>query len=102
MTANMSPKKIPMPSQAPEIRAHNFDEVALGYGEGAAIEEAMRCLHCKNMPCVTGCPVNVQIPEFIGKIKDTVFPSFCHTITARLQTHSYQRKMPPTKTVKST
>ena len=68
--ANMSLKKNPMPSQSPEVRARNFDEVALGYSEKEAIDEALRCLNCKNMPCVTGCPVNIRIPEFISKIKE--------------------------------
>ena len=67
--ANMSNKKNPMPTQPPEIRAHNFSEVALGYTEETAIDEALRCLNCKNMPCVSGCPVNIHIPEFIDKIK---------------------------------
>ena len=70
---NMDPKKNPMPTQAPEVRAHNFSEVALGYSEETAIQEALRCLNCKNMPCVTGCPVNIHIPEFIAKIKDGDF-----------------------------
>lgn len=73
MAANMNPKKNPMPSQAPEVRAHNFKEVALGYDETAALDEAMRCLNCKNHPCVTGCPVNVHIPEFISRIKEGDF-----------------------------
>lgn len=62
-----------MPSQEPEVRAHNFKEVALGYTEETALDEAMRCLNCKNMPCVTGCPVNIHIPEFIAKIKEGDF-----------------------------
>lgn len=66
----MSLVKNPMPSQAPEVRAHNFDEVALGYTEQIALDEAARCLNCKNMPCVSGCPVNVHIPEFIKKITE--------------------------------
>jgi len=69
----MSPKKLPMPSQDPSVRAHNFNEVALGYTEEMAIEEAQRCLNCKNMPCVSGCPVNVHIPEFIARIKEGDF-----------------------------
>ncbi len=73
MAANMNPKKNPMPSQKPDVRAHNFEEVALGYDEATALDEAMRCLNCKNMPCVSGCPVNIHIPEFIGKIKDGDF-----------------------------
>ena len=66
--ANMSPKKNEMPVQAPEIRCRNFDEVALGYSEETAIDEAKRCLNCKNMPCVEGCPVKIHIPEFIAKV----------------------------------
>ncbi len=71
--ANMAPNKNPMPTQAPEVRAHNFDEVALGYSEATALDEAMRCLNCKNHPCVTGCPVNIHIPEFIAKIQEGDF-----------------------------
>ena len=70
---NMSLTKNPMPSQDPKVRARNFDEVALGYSEEIALDEAQRCLHCKNMPCVEGCPVNVHIPEFIDKIKEGDF-----------------------------
>ena len=71
--ANMSPNKNPMPAQEPKVRARNFDEVTYGYSEAAAIDEALRCLSCKNMPCVGGCPVNIRIPEFIGKIKECDF-----------------------------
>ena len=71
--ANMSPKRNPMPTQDPKVRARNFNEVATGYTEEMAIDEAMRCLNCKNMPCVSGCPVNIHIPEFIGKIKEGDF-----------------------------
>ena len=63
------PKKNPMPNQAPEVRAHNFQEVALGYTAEIAVDEANRCLNCKNQPCVSGCPVNIHIPEFISKVK---------------------------------
>ena len=59
-----------MPAQDPQVRAHNFSEVALGYTEEIALAEAQRCLNCKNKPCVAGCPVNVNIPDFIMKIKD--------------------------------
>ena len=62
-------KKHEMPSQRPEVRAHNFDEVALGYTAEIAVEEASRCLNCKNRPCVSGCPVNVSIPDFIAHMK---------------------------------
>ena len=63
-------KKHEMPSQAPEVRAHNFEEVALGYDEETALAEAQRCLNCKNQPCVEGCPVNIHIPEFIARVKE--------------------------------
>ena len=71
--ANMNPKKNPMPTQEASVRARNFDEVATGYTEEMAIDEALRCLACKNMPCVSGCPVNIHIPEFINKIKEADF-----------------------------
>ena len=79
--ANMSPKKNEMPTQAPEIRARNFFEVATGYTEAQAIDEALRCLSCKNMPCVSACPVNVKIPEFIAKIKDGDFEGAYNVIS---------------------
>ncbi|MBQ1508240.1 MAG: hypothetical protein IIZ47_02355, partial [Erysipelotrichaceae bacterium] len=65
----IDPKKHEMPTQDPQVRAHNFSEVALGYSEETAIAEANRCLNCKNRPCVAGCPVNIQIPEFISRVK---------------------------------
>ena len=71
--ANMSLKKNEMPTQDPIVRARNFSEVALGYDEATAIDEALRCLNCKHMPCVNGCPVNIHIPEFISKIKEGDF-----------------------------
>ncbi len=61
-------------------RAANFDEVALGYTAEMALNEAARCLHCKNRPCVTGCPVNVQIPDFIAKIAEGDFEGAYQTI----------------------
>ncbi len=66
----VNPKKQEMPSQAPEVRAHNFQEVALGYTAEMAEGEAKRCLNCKNQPCVAGCPVNIRIPDFIGRIRE--------------------------------
>lgn len=78
--ANMSLNRQPMPEQAPEIRNRNFKEVALGLTEAQAIAEAERCLNCKNRPCVAGCPVNVQIPEFIDAIKRGEFERAYHTI----------------------
>lgn len=65
---NMNKNKTPMPVQKPEERTKNFDEVALGYTKEMAMEEAQRCLDCKHRPCVGGCPVNVQIPDFISLI----------------------------------
>ena len=64
---NMSLKKNPMPSQEPDVRNKNFDEVALGYTAEQAMDEAARCLNCKNMPCVGGCPVKIHIPAFIAE-----------------------------------
>ena len=69
----MSPKRNEMPTLAPEVRAKSFSEVALGYTEQQALDEALRCLGCKNMPCVTACPVNIRIPEFIAKIRECDF-----------------------------
>ncbi len=68
MAVNMRLDKNPMPSQDPNVRNSNFLEVALGYTEEQALDEAARCLNCKAKPCVNGCPVNVKIPEFIAKI----------------------------------
>ena len=70
---NMSPKKVQIPEQKPTVRNKNFREVALGYTPEMAVEEATRCLQCKNAPCVKGCPVNVQIPKFIKKITEQDF-----------------------------
>ncbi len=80
-TANMSLTKNEMPTQDAKVRAHNFDEVALGYSEETAIDEAMRCLNCKHMPCVSGCPVKIHIPEFISKIKEGDFEGAYQVIT---------------------
>ncbi|MGN0823287.1 MAG: dihydropyrimidine dehydrogenase, partial [Candidatus Gallimonas sp.] len=70
---NMNPKKNPMPSQDPLVRNRNFKEVTLGYSEETAIDEAKRCLNCKNQPCVMGCPVNIHIPEFISLVAEGKF-----------------------------
>lgn len=70
---NNSKIKTPMPEQNPNVRNKNFAEVAIGYTEEMALEEADRCLQCKNRPCVAGCPVNVQIPEFIAAVKEKDF-----------------------------
>lgn len=70
---NMSLKKNEMPSQAPDVRNKNFKEVTLGYTREQAVDEANRCLNCKNKPCVSGCPVAIDIPEFIAKIREEDF-----------------------------
>ena len=80
--ANMTLVKTPMPEQDPKVRARNFEEVALGYTAEMAIEEAGRCLKCKNPKCVEGCPVNVRIPEFIGKVQEGDFKAAYEIITS--------------------
>ena len=79
--ANMSLKKNEMPTQDAAERGRNFREVALGYTEEQAIDEANRCLNCKNMPCVEGCPVKIHIPEFIAKIREGDFEEAYRIIT---------------------
>ncbi|EET61609.1 glutamate synthase (NADPH), homotetrameric [Marvinbryantia formatexigens DSM 14469] len=66
-------KKVPVREQAPKVRAANFDEVCLGYNKEEAMEEAARCINCKNAKCVTGCPVNINIPGFIHEVKEGNF-----------------------------
>ena len=75
------PKKHEMPAQEAKVRARNFDEVALGYSAEVAVEEAKRCLQCKNAPCVGGCPVNINIPSFIDKVKNKDFEGAYKIIT---------------------
>jgi glutamate synthase (NADPH/NADH) small chain len=70
---NKSPVKLPAREQDPIVRRGNFKEVSLGYSAEMAVEEASRCLNCKHQPCVEGCPVNVQIPKFIGLVKEGEF-----------------------------
>ena len=70
---NMSLKKVEMPVQDGEVRRNNFDEVALGYTKEMAMEEAQRCLHCPTKPCISGCPVAVNIPDFIEQVKEGNF-----------------------------
>ena len=77
----IDPKKHEMPSQEPAVRAHNFKEVALGYTMEVAVEEAKRCLNCKTQPCVSGCPVNINIPDFITCIKEGKFEDAYQVIT---------------------
>lgn len=79
---NMSLKKVAMPEQNPQVRARNFEEVTLGYSAEMAVEEAKRCLNCKSKPCVSGCPVGVRIPEFIGQIANGNFEKAYEIITS--------------------
>jgi len=78
----MSLKKTPMPEQDPKVRARNFQEVSLGYTAEQAIEEANRCLKCKNPKCVTGCPVNIRIPDFIAKVQEGDFKAAYEIISS--------------------
>ncbi len=78
---NMQPKKHPMPVQEPSERNKNFEEVALGYDAQTAIDEAKRCLNCKNKPCVSGCPVGIDIPRFIAFTAAGDFESAYETIS---------------------
>ncbi len=80
--ADMTPQKTKMPEQEPQIRNKNFEEVALGYTKEMAIKEAGRCLNCKNKPCVSGCPVNVRIPDFIACVAKGDFEEAYNIITA--------------------
>lgn len=81
MDRNMSQSKTKMPEQDPKARACNFNEVTLGYTPEMAIEEAKRCLECKNKPCMAGCPVNVKIPDFIALMKEGRFEDAYMKIT---------------------
>ena len=78
---NMQLNKNPIPTRDAQERARDFLEVATGYSEEVAINEALRCLSCKNMPCVSGCPVNIRIPDFIAKIKECDFEGAYEIIT---------------------
>ena len=81
MPFNMRTTKNPMPTQAPEVRKHNFDEVAIGYTEEMAIDEAKRCMQCKNPGCVPGCPVHINIPAFIAQVAEGNFEKAYQIIT---------------------
>ena len=80
--ANMSLKKSAMPEEKADVRNKNFFEVACGYDEITAVNEATRCLNCKNSPCVNGCPVSVRIPEFIKKVSEGEFEKAYEIITS--------------------
>ena len=79
---NMDPKKCPMPSQDPNVRNKNFDEVALGYTAEMAVNEARRCLHCPKKPCQSGCPVGIDIPAFIAKVAEEDFEGAYKVLSA--------------------
>jgi glutamate synthase (NADPH) small chain len=79
---NLSPQKSPMPTQPPEERRFNFEEVALGYTYTMAVAEARRCLNCKNHPCVDACPVGIDIPGFIAKAARENMESAYATLSA--------------------
>ena len=74
-------KKVPVREQEPQVRATNFEEVCLGYNKEEAMEEAERCLNCKNAQCVKGCPVAIDIPGFVGQIKEGRFEEAYQTIS---------------------
>ena len=74
-------KKVPVREQDPKVRATNFEEVCYGYNKEEAMEEAARCIHCKNAKCVSGCPVNIDIPEFIKEVKEGNFEEAYQTIS---------------------
>ena len=80
--ANMNMTKNPMPEQDPVVRTGNFDEVALGYTAEMAIDEAKRCLNCRDPHCRMGCPVSVRIPEFVAKVAEGDFDAAYEIITS--------------------
>ena len=67
---NLVHERTPMPEQSKDLRCKNFDEVALGYTPLEAVGEAMRCLNCREKPCVAGCPIHQQIPEFLARVAE--------------------------------
>ena len=73
-------KRVPVAEQEPKVRAKNFEEVCLGYTEKEAMEEAVRCLNCRNPKCVVGCPVSIQINEFIHEVKEGNFEKAAEVI----------------------
>ena len=95
---NMSMTKNPMPEQDPNVRNHDFKEVAMGYTPEMAMDEAKRCLGCKNMPCVKGCPVNIRIPEFIAKVAEGDFAGAYEVITATNALPSISGRVCPQET----
>ena len=82
VTRNMNPKKCPMPSQEPDVRNKNFDEVALGYTYDMAVSEAKRCLNCPTKPCRSACPVQIDIPAFIERVANEDMEGAYRVLTA--------------------
>ena len=89
MAFNMDPKKCPMPTQDPNVRNKNFKEVALGYTAEMAVNEAKRCIGCKNKPCQSGCPVGIDIPEFIAHVAEGDFEAAYQVINRSSSPVSY-------------
>ena len=87
MAFNMSLNKNPMPTQEPQVRNKNYLEVATGYDEEAAIDEAKRCLNCKNPKCMSGCPVKIHIPEFIALVAEGKFEEAYKVISKSSSLH---------------
>ena len=95
---NMSLTKVPVPEQDPNVRNHNFEEVCLGYTKEQAMEEATRCLNCKNKPCVGGCPVNIRIPEFVAKVAEGDFEGAYEVISSTNALPSVSGRVCPQET----
>lgn len=88
--------KVPVSEQDPKVRATNFEEVCLGYNKEEAMEEAARCLNCKNAQCIKGCPVSIQIPDFIAAVKDGDIEKAYEVISESSGTPSRLRSCLPT------
>ena len=96
--ANMAMTKVPMPTQDGNVRRNNFDEVALGYTKEMAMEEAQRCLHCPTKPCISGCPVAVNIPDFIEEVKNGEFEKAYQIIRQTSSLHAVCGRVCPQET----
>ena len=97
---NMSLTRNEMPVQEPDVRNKNFKEVALGYTEAQAIDEAQRCLGCKNKPCSTGCPVQIDIPAFIAEVAKGDFAAAYKIITQSSSLPAVCGRVCPQETVR--
>ena len=85
-------KKVPVREQEPAVRAKNFEEVCLGYNEEEAVKEAERCLGCKNAQCIKGCPVAIDIPGFVSRIKEGEFEKAYEALFRQSAAVSARRK----------